>query len=294
LKRTSYQLLDSGNFSRLEQVGPIRVVRPAAAAVWEPSLPAKDWSNVDATFIRTEQKSGVGNGEWKCKDEKLKTSSWPVAFDDITLQLKLTSFGHLGLFAEQEKNWREIRSVIATRRAARPSEPIKILNLFAYTGAATLFAAQAGAEVVHLDASKGTVKWARDNAEASGLASKPIRWIVDDAQEFVQKEIRRGNKYHGILLDPPTYGRGGDGMVWKIEEHMTPFLKDLAKLMADDFLFLLLSSHSPGYTPISLQNQLQQILAAKQGTYAAGEMTIMDSTGKPLPSGADCLFLTKP
>ena len=289
-----YQLLDSGQFMRLEQAGPFRIARPAAAAAWAPTLPAEEWRNVDFTFHRTEQRSAQARGEWICHTKRAKAAlndSWPIQFDDIRLLIKFTSFGHIGLFAEQEKNWREIRRIISTQKSRKPEEPIRVLNLFAYTGAATLFAALAGAEVVHLDASKGTVKWARENAEASQLTGHPIRWIVDDAHEFVKKEIRRGNRYHGILLDPPTYGRGTDGQVWKIEEHLLPLLKDTVSLLEDRFLFFLLSSHSPGYTPVALTNILQQTLGERgEGRYNAAEMVITDSTNKMLPSGADCLF----
>ena len=290
-----YRLLDSGRFVRLEQAGPYRIVRPAAAAIWEPTLPAEEWRNVDFTFHRTEQRSGQARGEWICHTKRAKAAlneSWPIQFDDIRLLIKFTSFGHIGLFAEQEKNWREIRRIISAQKSQKPHEPIRVLNLFAYTGAATLFAALAGAEAVHLDASKGTVKWARENAEASQLAHHPIRWIVDDAHEFVKKEIRRGSRYHGILLDPPTYGRGADGQVWKIEDHLRPLLKDTALLLENRFLFFLLSSHSPGYTPIALTNILRQTLGERgEGRYDAAEMLIMDSTNKALPSGADCLFV---
>lgn len=279
---------------RLEQVGPYRIARPAAAAVWQPTLSEDKWRTADATFHRIEQKAGQARGEWNFRSSAAQSqlqNSWEIQFDDIRLLLKLTSFGHIGLFAEQEKNWGEIKRIISRQKAKKPGEPIRILNLFAYTGAATLFAAMAGAEVVHLDASKGTVKWARDNAEASKLADRPVRWIVDDAQAFVKKELRRGIRYHGILLDPPTYGRGADGEVWKIEDHLLPLVKDCVQLLADDFLFLLLSSHSPGYTPIALKNILQQTLGSRgNGHYEAAEMIIVDSTGKPLPSGADCLF----
>ncbi len=290
-----YQLLDSGNFMRLEQVGPYRIARPAAAAVWQPTLSDDKWRAADATFHRIEQKAGQARGEWSYRSSAIQSqlqNSWEIQFDDIRLLLKLTSFGHIGLFAEQEKNWGEIKRVISRQKETTPGEPIRILNLFAYTGAATLFAAMAGAEVVHLDASKGTVKWARDNAETSKLADRPIRWIVDDAKSFVKKELRRGSRYHGILLDPPTYGRGADGEVWKIEDHLLPLLNDCVQLFEKNFSFFLLSSHSPGYTPIALKNIMQQSLGSRgnDGRYEAAEMVITDSTGKPLPSGADCLF----
>ena len=293
---------------RLEQAGPYRIVRPAAAAVWQPSLDHSEWDCSDVSFHRTGGDANQARGEWQFRNSKAKTllsQPWRIEFNPISLFLKLTSFGHLGLFAEQEKNWRKIHEMIAARKTASPNSPVRVLNLFAYTGAATLHAAHAGAEVLHLDASKGTVKWARDNAEASNLTHCPIRWIVDDAQEFVERELRRGQRYHGVLLDPPSYGRGNNGQIWKIEEHLLPLLKKVSALLEDDFLFVLLSSHSPGYTPISLRNILEQILnsahsrdekfhmTVQNGQYTAAEMVILDSTGKPLPSGADCLFLSR-
>jgi 23S rRNA (cytosine1962-C5)-methyltransferase len=284
MKQPNYELIDSGNFRKLENVGPFRISRPAPSAVWEPSLSPNDWKkNLSAEFVRYE----TGNGEWKVFDDAIK-KPWRIQIDDITFGLKLTGFGHLGLFPEQLKNWRAIRNLIAGRK-----EKTRVLNLFAYTGGSTLFAAAAGAEIVHLDASKSSVTWARENAEASGLADRPIRWIVEDVQEFVQKELRRGKTYEGIILDPPSYGRGHKNQIWQIEDHLVPLLKDLKKLMSESPLFILLSSHSPGYTPISLENQLRQICAERGGTYLAQEMVIPDTTGKFLPSGADCLWAAK-
>lgn len=283
----SYQLLDSGHFMKLEQVGPFRVVRPSACAVWDPALPEKEWKRADAEFTRFAD----GSGEWKIKNPEIKTA-WPIQVGDVVFNLKLTAFGHLGIFFEQEKNWRQIHETVAARSRGGGSA-FHVLNLFAYTGGSTLFAAAAGAEVVHLDASKSSVAWARENAESSGLSERSIRWIVDDVQEFVQKEIRRGRKYQGIILDPPSYGRGSKNQVWKIEEHLLPLLKNLQKLMADDFSFLLLSAHSPGYTPISLENQLRQICGGSQrpGRYDSGEMVIIEKTGRALPSGAYSFYL---
>ncbi len=322
---TKYQLLDSGNFMKLEQVGPFRISRPSACAVWDPVLPETEWKKVDAEFKRFSD----GNGEWKINNPEIK-QPWAINVSDVTFNLKLTGFGHLGIFAEQEKNWLQLRDIISKRKSKMKSkrgsemsskvesempsgESFSVLNLFAYTGGSTLFAAAGGAEVVHLDASKSSVAWARENAASSKLEGCPIRWIVDDVQDFVQKEIRRGKKYQGIILDPPSYGRGSKNQVWKIEDHLLPLLKDLQKLMADDFSFMLLSAHSPGYTPISLENQLRQIcgewrhslpgaatpagavshgggVGAAVDRYDSGEMLIRDKADKALPSGAYCLF----
>lgn len=284
----TYRLLDSGHFKKLERVGPYRIVRPSACAVWDPVLPKKEWSQVDAEFVRYAD----GNGEWKIKNDAVK-SPWTIDVHGVVFNIKLTGFGHLGIFAEQEKNWLQIREIIERKTPLSAGGPFQVLNLFAYTGGSTLFSAAAGAEVVHLDASKSAVKWARDNAESSGLAGRPVRWIVDDVQEFVKKELRRGHRYQGIILDPPSYGRGIKNQIWKIEEHLMPLLKDLRLLMAEDFGFILLSAHSQGYTPLSLENQLRQIInGSYRGQYDSGEMVIQDETGKSLPSGAYCLFCT--
>ncbi|OFZ12060.1 MAG: hypothetical protein A2Z20_07475 [Bdellovibrionales bacterium RBG_16_40_8] len=283
---------------KLEQVGPFRIARPSACAVWDPVLPDSDWRDVDAEFVRFSD----GRGEWKIKNQDIK-NPWVIEVHGIFFNLKLTSFGHLGIFFEQEKNWLQLREIIGAKQSKGSSSQenaFRVLNLFAYTGGATLFAAAAGAQVVHLDASKGSVKWARENAESSGLTSHPIRWIVDDVQEFIEKEIRRGSKYQGIILDPPSFGRGNTNQAWKIEDHLLPLLKNLRKLMADDFAFLLLSAHSPGYTPISLENQLRQVCAdlananlkKKHNDYVfeSGEMLIYDTQKRALPSGAYCLL----
>jgi 23S rRNA (cytosine1962-C5)-methyltransferase len=280
-----YRLLDSGHFRKLEQVGPFRLVRPAASAVWDPSLPEKEWKRFDAEF----QRFSDGNGEWKVKNPEIK-EPWKIEIAGVQFQMKLTGFGHLGIFAEQEANWIQMRELV---RARKPSvdAPVRVLNLFAYTGGSTLFCADAGAEVVHLDASKTSVAWARENAKLSGLEERPVRWIVDDVQEFVDKEVRRGKTYHGIILDPPSYGRGQKNQVWKIEDHLMPLLQNLRKLMAPDFLFMLLSSHSPGYTPVSLENQLRQVCDPDgRGKYVSGEMVIRAETGLALPSGAYSLM----
>jgi len=280
-----YQLLDSGNFRKLEQVGPFRLVRPSPSAVWEPALPEKEWKKFDAEFVRYSD----GNGDWKVNNPEIK-KPWAVKIQGITFQMKLTGFGHLGIFAEQEANWLQIREIIERTQPTK-EKPFRVLNLFAYTGGSTLFAAAAGAEVVHLDASKTSVAWARENAELSGLKDCPVRWIVDDVQEFVEKEIRRGRTYHGIILDPPSYGRGQKNQVWKIEDHLTPLLKNLKKIMDADFGFMLLSSHSPGYTPVSLENQLKQICGAGlKAEFVSGEMVIHSEAGMALPSGAYSLM----
>lgn len=190
-------------------------------------------------------------------------------------------------FPEQDANWDKLHKLIQDQK-----REISVLNLFAYTGGSTLACASAGAKVVHLDASKTSVAWARENAEASGVANKPIRWIVDDVQKFVEREVRRGSKYHGIILDPPSFGRGTNNEVWQVEDHLVPLLENLKQILDDDYLFVLLSCHSNGYTPMALQNLLSDIVDTKQGILETREMTIAEQdSGRALPSGASALFI---
>lgn len=282
----SYQLIDSGNFEKLEQVGTVTVSRPSPQAVWPKRLGTSVWSKVDAHFSRF---SG-GDGTWAVKNKKMPTS-WLVKMGAITFKSTLTDFGHIGMFPEQFANWEQLKSICAHSRDAGLEE-MKVLNLFAYTGGSTLAAAAGGAHVVHLDASKTSVAWARENAEASALDKHPIRWITDDVQAFVARELRRGSKYHGIILDPPSYGRGSKGETWKIEDHLNPLLKDLKSLLADNARFVLLSSHSAGFTPIVLQNLLASLSRSKEDRYEGAEM-LLPERGRdtmPLPSGASCFL----
>jgi 23S rRNA (cytosine1962-C5)-methyltransferase len=286
-----YQLLDTGNFQKLEQVGPFRLVRPAAQAVWRPRLPASAWNDVDASFTRF---SG-GDGKWTVKNRRLP-ESWRIDAPFGQLVIRLTDFGHLGIFPEQHRNWGLLADAVRAHKAKAPEKELQVLNLFAYTGGSTLAAAGAGAHTVHVDASKTSVTWARENADASGLGDRPVRWIVDDVQKFVQREARRNSQYHGIILDPPSYGRGPKGETWKIEEMLPPLLDDLKAILAPDFAFFLLSGHSAGYTPLALGNLLGQILdmQAKDAEITAEEMTVRESDGsRLLPSGASCLYVRK-
>jgi 23S rRNA (cytosine1962-C5)-methyltransferase len=284
--RYDYKLIDSGDFQKLEQVGPYRIVRPAAQAVWKPRLDSEQWKSADATFHRF---SG-GDGKWTIRNPSLP-KKWNIEQGPVKLVISLTDFGHLGIFPEQDANWEILHNLIVKQK--KDSE-FNVLNLFAYTGGSTLACAAAGAKVVHLDASKTSVAWARDNAQASGLGDKPIRWIVDDVQKFVEREVRRGSKYRGIILDPPSFGRGANNEVWQIEDHLVPLLANLKQILADDFLFILLSSHSNGYTPLALQNLLLGIVNNQEGTFEVGEMIVREQdSGRVLPSGASALYVRR-
>lgn len=283
-----YRLLDSGGFQKLEQLGPYRIARPSPQAVWRPRLRAEDWADLDARYERF---SG-GDGRWQFSSRRLP-ADWMISYAGLNFQIKPTDFGHLGLFAEQASNWQRIRHLV--QEGLKTRKEFHVLNLFAYTGASTLAAAQGGAHVVHLDASKTSVGWARDLARLNQLDHCPIRWIVDDATKFVAREARRERRYHGIILDPPSFGRGGRGEVWKIEEHLCDLLDGLRSLLADDFSFILLSSHSTGYTPLAMRNLLTESLPLSGGEFLLEEMVIPEyGSERVLPSGANCLFSKDP
>ncbi|MCX6129080.1 MAG: class I SAM-dependent methyltransferase [Proteobacteria bacterium] len=281
----TYTLIDSGNFQKLEQVGPFRLVRPSPQAVWLPSLSNDVWEKVDARFARF---SG-GDGKWTVFNKKLK-DSWVIQYGGMSLRMELTDFGHLGLFAEQNFNWDRIRQIC--REGTLGAEEFNVLNLFAYTGGASLAAAQGGARVAHVDASKTSVNWARQNAELNELQNHDIRWLIDDVQKFTSREIRRNRKYQGIILDPPSFGRGTKAEVWKIEEHLIPLLGSLKDLLAPNFKFILLSSHSNGYTPVAMRNLLLPLIKGHHGRFIEEEMLVRESeSGRALPSGAHCWFI---
>ena len=268
-----YELLDSGNGAKLERFGEVVLARPCAQAVWQPQCPAR-WKSADATFDRED-----GN-RWHGRNRL--PQEWVIDVDGTRFRLSGTDFGHLGIFPEQRAQWTWIRETVAAA-----GRPVRVLNLFAYSGGSTLAAARGGAEVCHLDASKGMVQWARANAALNGLESHPIRWIVDDAHKFLNREIRRGRRYDGIILDPPTYGRGGNGETYKIERDLTETLRLCRALLSDSPLFLLLSAHTPGHTPIVLGNVLTQALRGLGGAVTSGEMVLAGAPDVfPLPSGA--------
>lgn len=280
---TIYQLIDAGNFKKLEKFGPYLISRPSAQAVWRPSLPHSEWKKADALFTR----NTGGDGKWTIFNKKMK-EAWQIDVDDIKMVIRLTDFGHTGIFPEHHQLPILARNI--EKRVSQNKE-FKLLNLFAYTGAVSLVGAKAGASVTHIDASKTSVAWARENAEVSGLSDKPVRWIVEDVQKFVKREVKRGSKYHGVVLDPPSFGRGPKGDVWKIEEHLFSLLDDIKEILADDFSFVQLSAHSQGYTPVALENLLSEIIDTSKGKMTSFEMCVspVDSE-KKLPAGACALF----
>lgn len=264
-----YELLDSGHGRKLERFGEITLDRPCAQAVWNPQRPAL-WKTADAFFTR---KQGL---EWRGRDQL--PNSWIAEVNGVRMKLSTTDFGHLGVFPETRAMWDWIRTALgeATRRR---SDPLHFLNLFAYSGGATLAAAQGGAHACHVDASKGMVQWARENAALNALEDHPIRWIVDDVNKFLSREIKRGRRYDAILLDPPSFGRGKGGELYKIEHALLETLELVKKVLTDQPCFVYLTSHTPGFTPIVLENLLQQLLG--QGQVKCGEMLL---------TGADDVF----
>lgn len=277
-----YELLDSGAFQKLERFGKVVLARPCAQAVWRQTRPASDWQHATATFFRD------GGNQWRGRDRLPET--WELNVDGVRFMLSSTDFGHLGIFPEQRDQWQRIREVCASYRQRHGRAP-RVLNLFAYSGGSTLAAALAGAEVVHVDASKGMVDWARKNATLNGLEDKPVRWIVDDVTKFLDREHRRERTYDLIILDPPSYGRGAKGEIFKIENDLPPLLALIGKLMSPEPLGVLLSCHTPELTPISLHHLLLQQFG-KNGTLDHGEMQLRGSDQVlPVPSGSFCWWL---
>lgn len=270
-----YSLIDSGHGRKLERYGKIRVNRPEPQALWAPSLPEAEWFKADAMFTNTGDEEG-DSGKWKM--EAGTPDFWAVQVgqkeDAVTCICRLMSFRHMGLFPEQTPHWDWMSYKI--KAAGRP---LNILNLFAYTGAASLAAARAGAQVTHLDASKKAIQWAKDNQEASGLGEAPIRWICDDAKAFVARELRRGRTYDGIILDPPKFGRGPDGERWQFEEDMGPFLKDCVSLLSDQPAFVLLTAYAMRFSSVSLAALLEDSLGKRAGEIDYGELLIRQEAG---------------
>ena len=277
---SDYELLDSGAGRKLERFGSVTLSRPCAQAVWTPRLEPREWERrATAAFDREE-----GN-QWHNRGALPDT--WTIMIDGLSFRLSGTNFGHLGIFPEQRAQWAWIRSLLAATGPQPGAGPVSVLNLFAYSGGATLAAAHAGAEVCHLDASKGMVQWARENAEINGLAGRPIRWIVDDTHKFLAREIKRGRRYDAVILDPPTFGRGQNDEIYKIERHLPETLALCRQVLSERPRFMLLSAHTPGFSPVVLANVLTQAIDGLGGGIASGEMLLTGARDVlPLPSGA--------
>ena len=271
-----YEVLDTSGGEKLERWGKYLLVRPDPQVIWNTPHEHPGWKKKNGHYHR----SSKGGGEWEFIN---LPDEWSISYKELTFHLKPFSFKHTGLFPEQAVNWDWFSNLIA-----HAGRPVKVLNLFAYTGGATVSAAKAGAQVTHVDASKGMVSWAKENAAASGLADAPIRWLVDDCTKFVEREIRRGNHYDGIIMDPPSYGRGPKGEIWKIEENIFPFVELTAKLLSDKPLFFLINSYTTGLQPAVLSYMLNLTVKKKfGGKVSAEEIGLpVSNTGLVLPCGA--------
>jgi len=272
MTKNHYALLDSGEGRKLERFGPYVLSRPSSQAVWKRRLPNATWAQADATFSRDKENVWV--------KRKPLPESWTIDVDGIAFKISPTDFGHLGIFPEQRDCWKWIQSII------KPDSKPKVLNLFAYSGGSTLAAAKAGAAVCHLDASKGMVAWARENASLNRLEQAPVRWIVDDVTKFLIRERKRGQRYDAIIFDPPTFGRGASGEVFKIEEDILPIMGLCRELLTDKPLFVYFSCHTPGFSPLVMNHLIHQMMDGLPGDIAVGEMVLSGDDGAfSLPSG---------
>ncbi len=271
-----YEVIDCSGGEKLERWGNYILVRPDPQVIWDTERRAPQWKEKNGHYHR----SARGGGEWEFFD---LPEQWSIGYKGLTFHLKPFSFKHTGLFPEQAANWDWFGEKI--RSAGRP---VKVLNLFAYTGGATLAAAKAGAAVTHVDASKGMVGWARENARASGLENAPIRWIVDDCVKFVEREIRRENRYDAVIMDPPSYGRGPKGEIWKIEDSVFPFVRLCARLLSEKPLFFLINSYTTGLAPSVLTYMIASAVTPRfGGTVRSEELGLpVTASGLVLPCGA--------
>jgi len=279
-----YEVIDTSCGEKLERWGRYILLRPDPQVIWDTPKKEKAWKKLNGHYHR----SAKGGGEWEFFD---LPNEWSIHYDlpigkQLTFNLKPFSFKHTGLFPEQATNWDWF-----SKKIKEAKRPVKVLNLFAYTGGATLAAATAGASVTHVDASKGMVSWAKENAVSSGLADAPIRWIVDDCVKFVEREIRRGNHYDAIIMDPPSYGRGPKGEIWKIEEAIYPLVQLCAQLLTDKPLFFLINSYTTGLQPAVLTYMINTALKDFPGTVRSDEIGLpVSSNGLVLPCGASGRF----
>ena len=276
-----YEVIDCSEGEKLERWGRYILLRPDPQVIWQTPKKHPDWKHINAHYHR----SSKGGGNWEFLD---LPEQWTISYGNLKFNLKPFAFKHTGLFPEQAANWDWFGDLIRKEKQALPDRPIKVLNLFAYTGGATVAAAAAGAEVCHVDASKGMVTWAKENAVSSGLGDAPIRWLVDDCVKFVEREIRRGNHYDGIIMDPPSYGRGPKGEIWKLEEKIHPFIKLTANLLSDKPLFFLVNSYTTGLSPAVLQYMISTEIGSRfGGTVVAEDIGLpVTASGLVLPCGA--------
>ncbi len=281
-----YELIDSGDGEKLERFGAVVLSRPDPQALWKKMLPESEWKKAHGHFGRsgTPLPGNEERGSWTLKTDV--PAKWEIPFGGLKLWIKPTAFKHTGLFPEQSKNWEWMEGKIKSQKLHLKNDDIEVLNLFGYTGGASLACAQAGAKVVHIDSSKAAVNWARENAEASGLKDLPIRWIIEDARLFVEREIKRGRKYDAILMDPPAFGHGPTAELWKIENNFLELIENCMKLLKDAPVFFLINGYSAGYSAIAYENNLLELKEKYGGSIEIGELAIEETKNKRLlPSG---------
>ena len=271
-----YELIDCSRGEKLERWGSHILVRPDPQAIWNTPRTRGEWKRPDARYAR----SNTGGGQWEFKRVPER---WTVDYKELTFNVKPMNFKHTGLFPEQAANWD-----FAMEKIRSAGRPVNVLNLFAYTGGATVACAAAGASVCHVDAAKGMVAWAKENAKSSGLEDKPIRWIVDDCGKFVEREIRRGRKYDAVIMDPPSYGRGPSGEIWRLEENLWPFVELVSGVLSDDPLFFIINSYTTGLAPSVLTYILESLVTKRYGGHTKSDELGLPVTasGLALPCGA--------
>ncbi|MBR1864361.1 MAG: class I SAM-dependent methyltransferase [Ruminococcus sp.] len=276
-----YRILDAAGGEKLESWGGRILVRPDPQIIWKSPKRTDMWDKADAVYHR----SSKGGGSWEYRSRL--PESWKISYGELNFIIRPTGFKHTGLFPEQAVNWDLMAEKIRTA-----GRPVKVLNLFAYTGGATLACAKAGASVSHVDASKGMVAWARENAAASGLEDRPIRWLTDDCEKFVKREIRRGNYYDAVVMDPPSYGRGPGGEVWKLEDCIYDLVKTCSQVLSDKPLFFLLNSYTTGLSPSVMAYILKDVLCRDLGgRVSADEIGLpVESVGGALPCGSTAIW----
>ena len=275
-----YELLDSGEGAKLERFGAYVLERPEQEAIWRRSLPSEDWARADAVFGRP---AGGGEPTWMLR--RRVPARWQMRYRDLTFWCELTPFRHTGVFPEQAANWLWIRRVIGAA-----GRPVRVLNLFGYTALSTLAAAAAGAAVTYVDASRPSLAWARENQMASGLADRPIRWIHDDALKFVRREVRRGVRYDGIVMDPPVFGRGPKGEIWRFHSSFPPLLETCCQVLSPEPLFVLVNAYAVGASSTMLRNVVADAMSRLGGWVVAGELLLVQKT--PAPDGSERVLST--
>lgn len=274
-----YQLLDSGAGEKLEKFGEFTLVRPDPQILWEPALPKQEWNKADAYF----QRSFEDKGDWRKRQPM--PEEWPVHWGDMTVLAKLSPFKHTGIFPEQSGHWQWFRELLEAKKQRQPDYQPHILNLFAYTGIASCVVAKTGAKITHVDASRSAIGWAKKNQVTSGLDERSIRWILDDVMTFVGREVSRGVKYDGIIMDPPVYGHGPNGERWEFKKSLPELLALCQQILVDNPLFILINAYAVSTSAITLGNILEDVMAEKKGEVSIGELALEQTNQRLLSTG---------